>query len=81
MTVTPVCFTSFGRRAWAVETRFCTSTAATSMLRLGSNVTVIWLDPSFELTDVMYLIPSTPLIACSSGVVTELSTTSELAPV
>ncbi len=77
----PACFTSFGRRAVAVATRFCTSTAATSRLREGSNVMLIQLDPSFELFDSMYFIPSTPLSACSRGVVTALSTTSALAPV
>ena len=60
--------------------RFWTSTAATSMLRLTSKVTVMLHDPSLPLDEVMYIIPSTPLIACSSGVVTAVSTVSALAP-
>ena len=35
------CFTSFGRRPSTCEMRFCTSTAATSRLRVTSKVTVI----------------------------------------
>src|SRR4030095_15699816 len=36
--------------------------------------------PSFELLEDMYSMPSTPLICCSSGIVTLFSTTSALAP-
>src|SRR5215469_3839863 len=56
------------------------STAARSGLRVRSNVTRIWLVPSFPLVDVMYFIPSAPLICCSSGIVTALSTVCALAP-
>ena len=36
--------------------------------------------PSFEEFEDMYIMPSTPLTCCSIGTVTELSTTSALAP-
>jgi len=41
---------------------------------------VIWLVPSFPLDDVMYFIPGTPLMACSSGMVTADSTVWAFAP-
>jgi hypothetical protein len=37
--------------------------------------------PLFVLEDWMYVMPSTPLITCSSGVVTALSTAWAFAPV
>jgi hypothetical protein len=37
-------------------------------------------EPSFEDVEVIYVIPSTPFICSSSGVTTELSTVSALAP-
>ena len=37
--------------------------------------------PVFVLDERMYCMPSTPLIACSSGVVTAVSTSSAFAPV
>src|SRR6188474_1760449 len=37
-------------------------------------------DPSFELDDDIYVMPCTPLICCSSGVVTVSATTCALAP-
>ena len=70
VTEMPTVFTSFGRRPSTCDTRFCTSTAATSMLRLTSKVTVTLDDPLLPLDEVMYCIPSTPLIACSIGCVT-----------
>ncbi len=76
----PTCFTSFGSRPSAWEILFCTSTAARSRLRSTSKVTVIAHDPSLPLVDWMYCIPWTPLIACSSGVVTAVSTVCALAP-
>ena len=45
-----------------------------------SNVIVIAHVPSLPLVDVMYCIPSTPLIACSRGIVTAVSTVCALAP-
>jgi hypothetical protein len=76
----PTCFTSFGSRPSACEMRFCTSTAATSRFLDTSKVTVIPHDPSLPLEEVMYCIPSTPLIACSSGIVTAVSTVCAFAP-
>ncbi|MNC85939.1 hypothetical protein D3C83_15640 [compost metagenome] len=52
-----------------------------SALRVTSKVMVIVEAPLFVLDEDMYSIPSTPLIACSSGVVTAVSTVSALAPV
>src|SRR5215467_15173569 len=78
--MTPTVFTSFGKRPKDWLTRFWTSTDAKSTLRLTSNVTVIWLVPSFPLFDWMYFIPSTPLMACSSGIVTADSTVCAFAP-
>ena len=49
----PSAFTSEGRRAEAVATRFCTSTAATSMLRDGSKVMVMVLWPLLVLLEEM----------------------------
>ncbi len=80
-TVTPVALTSLGMRPSAWLTRFCTSTAARSTLRVTSNVTVTLALPSEPELDWMYFMPSTPLIVCSSGVVTADSTTCALAPV
>ena len=57
------------------------STAAMSRLRVSSKVTVIELLPSLPLLEVMYRMPSTPLIACSRGVVTADSTACAFAPV
>ena len=51
-------------------TRFSMSTVARSGSRLRSNVAVTVLTPSLVLEEVMYFMPSAPLICCSSGVVT-----------
>jgi hypothetical protein len=51
--VMPSAFTSAGRRAEAVATRFCTSTAATSSSRSGSKVTVMVLTPLLPLVEEM----------------------------
>ena len=67
-------------RPCAVFTRFWMSTVARSGSRVRSNVTEIWLVPSLPLVEVMYFIPSAPLICCSSGIVTALSTVCALAP-
>jgi hypothetical protein len=63
-----------------VFTRLLTSTAARSGSRARSKVAVIKLMPSLPLLEVRYFIPSAPLICCSSGVVTALSTACALAP-
>jgi hypothetical protein len=44
------------------------------------NVTVIVELPSLALTEDMQIMPGTPLICCSNGVVTVFATTSALAP-
>ena len=81
VTLMPVVRTSMGRRPSAALTRFCTSTAARSMSRETSKVTVMALEPSLPEVEVMYFMPSTPLICCSMGVVTEVSTACAFAPV
>ncbi len=81
LTEMPTCLTSFGSSPSAWFTRFCTSTAARSTSRVTSKVTVIVLMPSLLLVDDMYCMPSTPLIASSSGRVTAVSTVSAFAPV
>jgi hypothetical protein len=74
-------FTSSGMLACASDTRFCTSTLDMSRSEPTSKDTVRFRRPSFEFTDFMYSEFSTPLIFCSSGVATDCSTTSALAPV
>ncbi len=48
---------------------------------MRSKVAVTVLTPSLVLEEVMYFMPSAPLICCSSGVVTADSTVCALAPV
>jgi hypothetical protein len=55
--------------------------AARSMSRSRSKVTITDATPSLLLVDWMYFMPSTPLMACSRGVVTADSTSWALAPV
>jgi hypothetical protein len=50
------------------------------MGRVTSNTTLIWLTPALLLEEVMYFIPSTPLMACSNGMVTADSTAWAFAP-
>src|ERR1700676_4245404 len=56
------------------------STEARSGSRVMSKVAVTELTPLLVLEDVMYFMPSAPLICCSRGVVTADSTVWELAP-
>src|SRR3954462_9652569 len=79
--VTPEVRTSAGRRPRVWLTRFCTSTAARSGSRPMSKKTLIVLTPLLVLEDCMYVMPSTPLTTCSSGVVTALSPAWAFAPV
>ncbi len=81
MTVMPLVRTSAGSRPSAWLTRFCTSTAARSGSRPTSKETLMVLRPLLVLEDCTYVMPSTPLMTCSSGVVTALSTACALAPV
>ena len=53
VTVTPMFLTSLGSRPCAVETRFCTSTAARSWSRSTLNVAVTVLTPLLVLVEVM----------------------------
>ena len=80
MTLMPFCRTSAGMRPRAELTRFWTSTAARSMFRSTLNETVRVQKPLLVDDEVMYVRPSTPLMACSSGVVTALSSVCALAP-
>ncbi len=80
-TLRPSARTSGGSLPSACATRFWTSTEAMSALRVTSKVTVICEIPELVLEDAMYSIPSTPLRACSSGVVTADSTACAFAPV
>ena len=52
-TVTPLVRTSVGSRASAVDTRFCTSTAARSTSRVTSNTTLMLAAPLLVLDEVM----------------------------
>ena len=81
LTVIPRRLTSSGTVAWASDTRFCTSTFDISRSEPTSKEIVRFMRPSLELTDFMYSMFSTPLTFCSSGVATDCSTTSALAPV
>ena len=80
MTVTPVCLTSLGSRPWAMLTRFWMSTAARSGSRPRSKVATMALVPSLPLVEVRYFRSWAPLICCSRGMVTALSTACALAP-
>ena len=53
VTEMPTAFTSFGSRPSTCEIRFCTSTAATSRLRVMSKVIVMLHEPSLPLDDDM----------------------------
>jgi hypothetical protein len=77
---TPCRRTSSGSRASACETRFWTWTCASSGSVPGRNVTVSSIEPSLEATDFMYIMCSTPLIACSSGAATVSASTFGFAP-
>jgi hypothetical protein len=72
--------TSCGKRGKARETRFCTWICAMSgsVPCLKAMVSTIW--PSTAIWELMYSMPSTPLITCSSGAATVSAITSGLAP-
>src|SRR4051812_292567 len=78
--VTPIRLTSSGSLAWAMATRFWTSTWAVSRFVPSSNVTSRFIWPSFVHLDDMYSIRSTPFTSCSIGVATVSATTLALAP-
>ncbi|CRN38103.1 hypothetical protein PAERUG_P52_2_London_26_VIM_2_02_13_03995 [Pseudomonas aeruginosa] len=77
---TPCRCTSSGRRESTRETRFCTWIWAMSGSMCWSKVMVRIIRPSVADCEDMYSIPSTPVIACSSGVATVCAITSGLAP-
>ena len=78
--VTPNCRTSSGSRLWAWLTRFSTRTAAVSGSISGRKVATTCRLPSEAATDFMYIRPSTPLMASSSGTATDSATSLGLAP-
>src|SRR5690348_3878780 len=79
--VTPALITSSGSSSSTVVTRFCTFTAAWSGSVPTLKKTVISVIPLLLDTEDMYVMPGTPLIALSNGVVTALVHTSAFAPV
>ena len=79
-TVTPAWRTSSGSRGWAKDTRFCTFTWLMSRLLPLAKATVMLLVPSAPLVEVRNSMFSTPLICCSSTLVTPCSTLTASAP-
>ncbi|MNU78649.1 hypothetical protein D3C71_682450 [compost metagenome] len=77
---TPWRCTSSGRRGSARETRFCTWICAMSAFVPCAKVTVRIIRPSVADCEDMYSMPSTPVIACSSGAATVSAITLGLAP-
>ena len=78
--VTPTLVTSAGKSEVAVETRFCTFTAAISGSEPCLKYTVIRALPVLVAVEVMYVMFSTPLMASSNGTITDFCTVSALAP-
>ena len=79
-TVMPDWRTSSGRLGWARATRFCTFTWLMSPLLPLAKVISIALVPSAALVEEMKSMFSTPLICCSSTLVTPCSTLTASAP-
>ena len=79
-TVMPWSRTSCGRRGSARLMRFCTSTAAMSMLVPFSKERLMLTEPVELLVELKNSRPFRPVSCCSITVVTELSMTSALAP-
>ncbi|MNS84156.1 hypothetical protein D3C72_1179700 [compost metagenome] len=77
---TPCRCTSAGRRGNARDTRFCTWTCAMSGFVPSAKVTVRIIRPSVADCEDMYIMPSTPVIACSKGAATVSAITFGLAP-
>ena len=67
---TPRRCTSSGKRGRARETRFCTWICAMSALVPWAKVAVRIMRPSVADCDVIYSMPSTPVITCSRGAAT-----------
>ena len=81
LTVRPLFTTSLGSRPCTVAARFCTFTIAMSGSVPWRKKMPIEPEPLFEALEVMYIMPSTPLIASSNGTTTLFCTVSALAPV
>ena len=80
-TVRPRRLTTAGRSGVAMLTRFCTSSAATSMLVPMLKVTFIDIRPLLVLLLCMYSMPGVPFTCSSTGVATVCSTVWASAPV
>ncbi|MNT62409.1 hypothetical protein D3C72_2001290 [compost metagenome] len=80
LTLTPLRLTSSGSCAEPSDTRFCTSTLEMSRSEPTSKATDRVICPLPALVDFMYSMFSTPLTFCSSGVATDCSTFTALAP-
>jgi len=80
LTVTPMRCTSCGSFGVACATRFCTSTCALSTSVPSLKVTVSVITPSLVACENWYSMPSTPVIACSSGPATVSAMTCGFAP-
>ena len=81
LTVRPPFTTSAGRRPCTVAALFCTFTMAMSGSVPWRKKTEMDALPVLDAVDDMYIIPSTPLMASSSGTTTLFCTVSALAPV
>src|ERR1700761_9674143 len=80
-TVKPKRLTTAGNNGVAILTRFCTSSAATSILVPMLKVTLIDIRPLLVLLLCMYSMPGVPFTCCSIGVATVCSTVCASAPV
>ena len=79
-TVTPLRRTSSGRPGSASRTRLATLFAARSTSVPMSKVTVVVTRPLLVEIELMYCIPSTPLICSSIGAATVFCNASAVAP-
>jgi hypothetical protein len=79
-TTTPSRCTSTGKRfrIWAMRVFTFTTACSGSVPRLNT----IWMlaSPALTASEVMYFMPGTPLMACSSGMSTDSVSTLALAP-
>src|SRR6201996_3473610 len=80
-TVKPKRLTTAGNNGVAILTRFCTSSAATSMSVPILKVTFICIRPLLVLLLCMYSMPGVPFTCSSIGVATVCSTVWASAPV
>src|ERR1700760_5107462 len=80
-TVMPRRLATAGNSGGAILTRFCTSSAATSISVPILKVTFIDIRPLLVLLLCMYSMPGVPFTCCSIGVATVCSTVCASAPV